>query len=90
MARPPQLGVTGVPDLDDLRNSPSVTLGDYLKGASTYVRESPSLNASQKKVGQILLSQALGRALHRELSHQLPASAMSSSASAWWVALCAA
>jgi hypothetical protein len=72
MARSPQLGVTGITDLDNLRTLLSVSLADYLTAASTYVRESPALNASQKKVGQILLSQALGRALHCELSLQLP------------------
>ena len=72
MARAPQLGITGITDLDNLRGLLSVSLADYLTGASTYVRESPSLNASQKKVGQILLSQALGRALLRQLSLELP------------------
>lgn len=73
MARSPrQLGTVGVPEVDRLRTHSDVTLSDYISAASHYVLQSPTLTGSQKKVGQILLSQCLGRVLHHDLRAQLP------------------
>jgi hypothetical protein len=73
MARAPkELGKVGLGEVDRLRDLSTAMLADYLAAASRYVIESPSLNPSQKKVGQILLSQCLGKALLDDLRRQLP------------------
>jgi hypothetical protein len=73
MSRAPRtLGAVGIEEVDRLRSLADATIHDYVTSASCYVLGSPSLNASQKKVGQILLSQCLGRVLVHELRLRLP------------------
>jgi hypothetical protein len=63
---------TGIEQLDRLSNLPRCSVADYVGAASEYVRRSRSLSDSQKKAGQIRLSNALGRALLNDLETKLP------------------
>jgi hypothetical protein len=58
---------TGLAKVDRLAGLSSVTLGDYVAGASEYVQ-----TGSQSKAAQIRLSSALGRVVLAELNAALP------------------
>jgi hypothetical protein len=66
------MGAVGIAEVDRLRAADVVVLSDYLTAASKYVLAAPTLDPSQKKVGQILLSQGLGKALLHDLQKLLP------------------
>ncbi len=58
--------------VDALDTIPAPTIEDYVTAVSEYVRLAPTLTASQKKIGQIRTSDALGRVVLRELQAKLP------------------
>lgn len=66
------LDPSGVDSIDALATNDGVTLQDYLEAVSEYVRRSNELNPSQKKAGQIRLSNGLGKALLLQLQARLP------------------
>lgn len=62
---------TGIESLDALATAESVSIEDYARAASAYVRAAGTLGASPKKAAQIRLSNVLGRALKQELEARL-------------------
>jgi hypothetical protein len=54
-----------------LSENSSVTIEDYVRGVSEYVRKHHSLTAGQKKAAQIRLSNALANALLREFRNKV-------------------
>ena len=63
---------TGIDAIDRLAADRDCSIEDYIVAVSAYVRESHKLAAGPKKAGQIRLSNALGRALVRDLRQRLP------------------
>ena len=63
---------TGLTQVDRLADLATVTLTDYLRGVSEYVRSESTLVAGPKKSAQVRLSIALGKALLAELKGLLP------------------
>jgi hypothetical protein len=63
---------TGIPLVDSLASLEAATISDYVAAVSEYVRLANSLTPSQKKMGQIRTSDALGRVVLAELQARLP------------------
>src|SRR5579883_915276 len=63
---------SGCPLVDGLPDNSRATVEDYVAAASEYVRSAPTLNDSQKKVGQIKLSAGLTIALRNDLLRLRP------------------
>jgi len=74
MTKPPkvkELKPTGIGEVDDLGTQPVVTIHDYARAASAYVKAASQLADGPKKAAQIRLSNILGRALKQELEQRL-------------------
>jgi hypothetical protein len=77
---------TGLELVDRLSDRRNVTVDDYVRGASEYVRRQRSLTAGQKKAAQIRLSNALANALLAELHAAMPGMTEHALAGEIWVA----
>jgi hypothetical protein len=63
---------TGLDLVDGLAALSPVTLADYVRAVSEYVRRAPTLAVGPKKAAQLRLSYGLGQALVADLSGRLP------------------
>ncbi len=66
-----ELKPTGIAEVDDLGSQAVVTIHDYARAASAYVKAASHLADGPKKAAQIRLSNILGRALKQELEQRL-------------------
>ncbi len=63
---------TGLDLVDGLATLSQVTLADYVRAVSEYVRRAPTLTEGRKKAAQLRLSYGLGQALVTDLRSRLP------------------